>query len=147
MKTILVSACLLGVPCRYDGNKKPCPKVMDLGNQYHLIPICPEVLGGLPTPRPPAEFDGIKVKRQDGTDVTTAFQKGAQDALAICKENRCAFAILKEKSPSCGKMSYDGTFSHRLEPKAGVTAALLMQHGLPVYSEEELEQIPAENEN
>lgn len=142
MKTVLVSACLLGIPCRYDGNKKTCPAVSQLAKSYRLIPVCPEVLGGLPTPRPPAEFDGDKVKRQDGTDVTIPFQKGAQEALAIYRENHCSFAVLKEKSPSCGKQCYDGTFTRQLENKAGVTAALLMQNNISVYSEEELDRIP-----
>ena len=142
MKNVLVSACLLGTPCRYDGKEKPCAEVIALSKFYHLIPICPEVLGGLPTPRLPAEFDGEKAIRHDGVDVTSAFEAGARKTLAIAKGNQCTFAILKDKSPSCGKRSYDGTFSRCLENKAGITAALLIENGIAVYSEEELEQIP-----
>lgn len=135
---ILVSACLLGVPCRYDGASKPFPGLAALEEQGHtLIPICPEVLGGLPTPRPPAERqrDGRVVNRAE-QDVTAAYQAGAQAALDTAQQNRCTLAILKERSPSCGKGEiYDGAFSRTLIPGSGVAAQLLEESGIPVIGE------------
>lgn len=100
-KNILVSACLLGNACRYDGKSKPCEKVIALSNTYNLIPICPEVMGGLPTPRTPSEVCGDRVMMKDGRDVTENYKRGAEKALEIARENACTVAILKEKSPSC----------------------------------------------
>ena len=134
---ILVSACLLGEPCRYDGKSKPCEAVLELQKSHTLIPICPEVMGGLPTPRIPSECreDGT-VMNQKGMDVTHAYQKGAAAALAVARENECAVAILKERSPACGKGKiYDGTFSRTLIDGNGVCAALLMKNGIRVIGE------------
>jgi len=100
---ILVSACLLGVACRYDGKSKPNEDVIALMNKYNLIPFCPEVTGGLPTPRHPSEIVGDKVLNDIGEDVTAQYNKGAEEALRIAKMYNCKYAILKEKSPSCGK--------------------------------------------
>ena len=143
---LLISACLLGVPCRYDGRSKPVEGILELAKLgYELIPVCPEVLGGLPTPRPPAECqsDGRIINRA-GDDVTEFYQKGAQKALEIAKAHGCAAAVLKEKSPSCGCYEiYDGSFSKRLVPGQGVTAKLLCEHQIQVLGETHLEQLIA----
>ena len=141
MKAVLVSACLLGECCRYDGKSKPCAAVLALAERYRLIPVCPEVFGGLPTPRVPSEICGDRVMMRDGTDVTKNYRDGAQKALEMARENGCEVAILKEKSPSCGKgMVYDGTFSGTLTKGNGIAAALLMQHGIRVLTERELDE-------
>lgn len=138
---ILVSHCFLGEPCRYDGQSCLDLQIIELHRAGHnLIPICPEVLGGLDVPRSPAELqpDG-RVITQDGQDVTAAYRAGAERALAIARENHCAMAILKARSPSCGCGEiYDGTFTHTLKPGWGVTARLLDEAGLEVTDEEHL---------
>ena len=135
---ILVSSCLLGEPCRYDGQSRPAPVIQELQNRgYTLIPVCPEVLGGLPTPRPPAELqpDG-RILSRAGQDVTAAYRAGARQALKIALAHRCAAAVLKEKSPSCGSgLVYDGSFSGQLAPGWGETARLLQTHGIRVFGE------------
>ena len=139
---ILVSRCLLGEPCRYDGEGKPSPGVLGLQQAGHtLVPVCPEVLGGLPTPRPPAEVqpDGRVVNRL-GEDVTGQYQKGAQSALELALSQGCTVAVLKARSPSCGsRQIYDGTFTGTKIPGQGITARLLSQAGIQVLDEEELE--------
>lgn len=141
---ILVSACLLGVPCRYDGTGKLEPALEKLRDQGHtLIPVCPEVLGGLPTPRAPAELqsDGRVVNRE-GVDVSQAYRAGAEAALKLALERGCTLAVLKERSPSCGcGQVYDGTFSHTLTAGSGVAAALLCAHGITVYGESQLAKL------
>lgn len=134
---LLVSACLLGEPCRYDGKSKPCERVIRLRERHELIPVCPEVMGGLPTPRPPAEvqIDGRVVNRL-GVDVSDAYCRGAEEALRQGQLHGCAYAILKEKSPSCGRGKiYDGSFVGVLTVGDGVTARLLMQAGIEVLGE------------
>lgn len=139
---LLVSACLLGVPCRYDGKPKPHPLIDALSERHHLIPVCPEQLGGLPTPRPPAERRGERVVNREGRDVTEAYRRGAEAVLLLCRRLRCEGAVLKERSPSCGKGEiYDGSFSGRLVPGEGVTAALLRTRGIPVYGESEMGEL------
>lgn len=138
---VLVSACLLGTACRYDGASKPNLDVLKLfeNPDLHLIPVCPEQLGGLATPRKPAERNGKQVLCKDGTDVTAQYEKGAYETLALAKLYDCKYAILKAKSPSCGsKQIYDGTHSHTLIDGMGVTAELLKSQGIVVISEEEL---------
>lgn len=136
---ILVSACLLGRPCRYDGKSVPCQNVMDLCEEYELVPICPEVEGGLCTPRIPSERIGGRVVNKGGTDVTDNYKKGAALALSICKRNGIGIAVLKEKSPSCGThIIYDGSFSGQLIGGMGVTAELLSSEGIKVISEDEV---------
>ena len=140
MERIIVSACLLGEACRYDGKSKPCEKVKLLAEKYELIPVCPEVFGGLSTPRPPSEMqsDGSFINAL-GEDVTDNYRKGAEETLRIAKENGCKLAVLKEKSPSCGVHSrYDGTFTGTLTKKSGITASLLRENGITVLSEEDL---------
>ena len=135
-ENILVSACLLGERCRYDGKSKPCDEVIKLNEKYNLIPVCPEVLGGLETPRTPCEIRNGKVISANGIDRTIEYTTGAQIALEIAKENNCKVAILKSKSPSCGKGKiYDGTFSGTLTDGNGITAQLLTENGIDVYNE------------
>ena len=139
MKNILVSACLLGLPCRYDGRSMPSREVIDLLGKYNLIPVCPEVLGGLPTPRVPSEIVGERVLMRDGRDVTENYRHGAERALEIARANSCTVAILKARSPSCGKGKvYDGSFTGRLTEGDGVAARLLSDAGITVYTEENL---------
>ena len=136
---ILISACLLGEPCRYDGLSKPLPdETLDrLMRGHTLIPVCPEQLGGLPTPRTPSERQGGRVVMRDGKDVTAAYQRGAQIACALAMQTGAEAAILKARSPSCGSgRIYDGTFSGTLADGDGVTAAAVKQLGIPVYTEE-----------
>ena len=142
MENVLISACLLGVACRYDGCKKPLPAsvIEKLQQQYHLIPICPEIMGGLPTPRLPAEIQpDRKVMRSDGGDVTENYRKGAEEALHLAELFHCKLAILKEKSPSCGMGKiYDGSFSKTLVAGNGITAELLKETGICVIGESKI---------
>ena len=133
---LLVSACLLGEPCRYDGRSCPDPAVTALAGRYVLIPVCPERRGGLPTPRPPAERVGERVLDAAGRDVTESFLRGARETLALARREGVVRAILKSRSPSCGIGEiYDGTFSGTLTEGAGVTAALLTAQGIEVMDE------------
>ena len=139
MENILISACLLGIGCRYDGKHKANSDVLSLGEKYNLIPVCPEIYGGLPTPRVPSERIGDKVMMKDGRDVTENYRRGAQEALELCRIYNIKTAILKEKSPSCGKGEiYDGTFSGTLTERDGVTAELLIANGIRVLGESEI---------
>ena len=141
---ILVSACLLGVCCRWDGGTNgPHPDVEALMKEHNLIPVCPEIMGGLPTPRDPAERQGDKVISCAGKDVTKEYTKGAETALYFAKLNHVDFAVMKAKSPSCGKgLIYDGTFTGNKIPGNGVTVELLNANGIPVFTEDELDQLP-----
>lgn len=142
MDKLLISACLLGMPCRYDGRSKPIVGIERLQAQYELIPVCPEQLGGLPTPRKPSERSGDRVVMTDGTDVTVQYQQGARAALALCLQAGCTAAVLKERSPSCGSGEiYDGSFTHKLISGDGVTAELLKKNGIAVYGESELDAL------
>jgi len=141
MKKILVSACLLGCACRYDGASKPCEKVIDLAKDNVLIPICPEQMGGLTTPRNPSERQPGKdlILMNNGTDVTAAYKRGVEAALNIAKINNIDYAILKSGSPSCGHgLIYDGSFSGKKIPGNGITADALIAAGYKVFSEEEI---------
>lgn len=140
--TLLVSACLLGVCCRYDGECKPCDQVIKLRERFTLLPVCPEVDGGLPTPRTPSERVGDKVLMRDGKDVTHNYRLGAEMALDRAESFGVSAAVLKARSPSCGKDKiYDGSFSGSLTDGHGVAAELLINHGIKVYSEEEIEDL------
>ncbi len=133
---ILISACLLGCRCRYDGGSKPHPVAEKLAQRHELVPVCPEQLGGLSTPRPPAERRGDGVVTAAGGDVTEQYRRGAEEAVRLCKLMGCQAAVLKERSPSCGSGEiYDGAFSGRLSKGDGVTAAALKAAGIPVYGE------------
>lgn len=134
----LVSACLAGRRCRYDGKDSRVEWVADLVSLGEAMAVCPEVLGGLPTPRAPSERVGSRVVSAEGADVTAAFARGAYEALRVCQEHRCTVAILKARSPSCGcGHIYDGTFSGVLAKGNGVFADLLLGQGIPVRTEED----------
>jgi len=146
---ILVSACLLGHRTRYDGGSNNMALLMDQGNQTQFIAFCPEVMGGLPTPRPAAEitsgsgndvFNGQStVLDKNGRDVTAFFICGAEKSAQLADKYNITAAILKQRSPSCGSLKiYDGTFSHQTKPGMGVTAAILHKLRIPLYSEEDL---------
>lgn len=138
-KTMLVSACLLGVACRYAGDGCFDARVAALRERHTLIPVCPEQLGGLPTPRRPAEIAGMCVVDEDGNDVTEEFQKGADETLKLARLMGCDTAVLKARSPSCGHGKiYDGTFGGKTTAGSGVTASLLARQGIRVLTEEEL---------
>ena len=139
---ILISACLLGTCCRYDGASKMHPLIAALAERHTLVPVCPEQLGGLPTPRPPAERRDDRVVTATGTDVTEQYRRGAEETLKLCKLLGCQAAVLKERSPSCGRgQVYDGTFTATLTAGDGVTAALLAAHGIPVYGESQIAEL------
>lgn len=133
---ILVSACLLGVNCKYSGKNNRNENVLRLAEKHTLIPVCPEQLGGLPTPRYPSEICGGRVINTIGEDVTAYYEKGAGEALNIAKLFGCERAVLKARSPECGsKEIYDGTFTKTVIPGKGITAALLEENGIEVYDE------------
>ena len=135
---LLVSACLLGTPCRYDGKSKKSEAVCALADIYDLVPVCPEVLGGLPTPRTPSERRGPSVVTKDGRDVTAEYRRGAEAALEAARREGTAAAVLKARSPSCGSGEiYDGTFTGSLTAGDGVTAELLKAHSIAVFGENE----------
>ena len=141
MQKILISGCLLGAKVRYNAEHKLIEHA--LVNQWikegRFISVCPEMAGGLPTPRPPAEMTNLRVLTKQGVDVTAEFQKGADIALKLCQQHGVKLAILKARSPSCGNEAiYDGTFSGRTIPGQGVTAALLTEHGIRVFNEDQL---------
>lgn len=143
MAKILVSACLIGCDCRYIGDNCKNEAVRALAEKHILIPVCPEQLGGLTTPRLPSERQGEKVVMVDGTDVTAQFAKGAENALEIANLTNVDFAILKAHSPSCGKgMIYNGTFSGEKCEGNGVTAELFIENGIHVFTEKELDKLP-----
>jgi uncharacterized protein YbbK (DUF523 family) len=149
MDGYLVSACLLGICTRYDGGCCPVPRLIQLAARGLAVPICPEMAGGLPVPRPPAEIVGgdgqavldrqARVLTVDGEDVTEAFLFGARQALETANRLGIGQVALKDDSPSCGcRRIYDGTFSGRMMSGQGVTAALLQRNGITVLSEEDL---------
>lgn len=141
-EAILISACLLGVRCRYDGGSKPQEPILRLMEKYTLIPVCPEQLGGLPTPRLPSERIGAQVVMKDGTDVTAAYRRGAEETLRLARLFGCRRAVLKERSPSCGSGAvYDGTFTGTVIPGDGVTAQLLKANGIQVVGESRAEEL------
>lgn len=152
MDKILVSRCLLGHAVRYDGGAHgPISLLLQWQAEGRVVALCPELAGGLPTPRPPAEIPGgqgaavldgrLPVRTVDGEDVGAAFLAGAQAALALVRQHGIRVAVLKARSPSCGNLeNYDGSFSGRRVPGEGVTAALLRRAGVRVFNEEQLEE-------
>jgi uncharacterized protein YbbK (DUF523 family) len=135
----IVSACLAGINCRWDGESRPNKTIIKLVREGKAIPVCPEQLGGLPTPRIPSEQKGESVFRKDGKDVTKEFVRGAEETLKIAKLYECKEAILKTKSPSCGcGKIYDGTFTGKFVDGDGVTAKLLKQNGIRVITENDI---------
>ncbi len=142
MENLLISACLLGIPCRYDGRSVKAVDVSALREKYNLIPVCPEIYGGLPTPRTPSERQGDKTVMKDGRDVTENYLRGAKAAYELCLELGCKKALLKEKSPSCGKGKiYDGSFTGTLTDGNGVTAEYLIARGIEVFCEGEIDKL------
>ena len=136
---ILVSACLLGIDCKYSGGNNLNEKVLEYIKDYEVIPVCPEIMGGLSTPRPPSERIGDKVLNNQGTDVTNEYTKGALETLKLAKLFNVKKALLKAKSPSCGKGKiYDGTFTSTLIEGNGVTVDLLESNGIEVILEQDL---------
>lgn len=134
---ILISACLLGVNCRYNAKKlEVSEEIARLMEKHALVPFCPEVYGGLATPREPSEIRGGRVYSRAGDDVTEAFRHGAEEGLALFRLMGCECAVLKERSPSCGAGKiYDGTFSGNLVEGDGFLAAILKREGIPVVGE------------
>ncbi len=155
-RSILVSRCLLGDPVRYDGRSKALrhPLLRKWRNEGVLVPVCPEVDGGLPVPRPAAEIAGgdgeavldgtARIVTEQGMDVTGAFLSGARGALEKARTAGCVAALLKERSPSCGcRRIHDGTFGGGLREGRGVTAALLERNGIRTFSEDDIEALAA----
>lgn len=133
---LLVSACLLGICCRYNGEGELDTRIAELMKTHQLIPVCPEILGGLPTPRVPAERLGNRVITKENQDVTEAYARGAAETLKLAKLYGCTRAILKERSPSCGSgRIYDGTFSGKQINGYGVAAELLEKNGIRTAGE------------
>ncbi|HLP67130.1 MAG TPA: DUF523 domain-containing protein [Rhizobium sp.] len=155
MSNILISACLLGRPVRYDGKGKPLvhPAIDRWKAEGRLVAFCPEQAGGLPTPRPPAEIEGgasgedviegrARVIEKTGRDVSQAFVDGGEKAVDFARASGCAYALLIDGSPSCGSgFIYDGSFSGVRHPGLGVTAALLRRAGIAVFSDREIEAL------
>lgn len=136
---ILVSACLLGKKCKYNGGNNLNQGVLDFVEGHEVIGVCPEQLGGLSTPRLPAEIVAGVVTNKEGVSVDNEFRKGAQAALTIALENKADLAILQSRSPSCGvKEIYDGSFSGKKIKGQGVFAKLLAKHGIKVLDAEDV---------
>ena len=132
---ILISACLLGCACRYDGKSKPHPLAQELARRGLVIPVCPEQLGGLPTPRAPSEQQNDRVISADGTDVTTQYRRGAEEALRLAALYGCTTAVLKERSPSCGSgQIYDGSFTGTLTDGGSTASAWWARAGWRSFS-------------
>lgn len=142
---ILISSCLLGLPARYNGERLVHPMIDALEEKYELIAICPETLGGLEVPRPPAEIVGKRVINKEGRDVTYEYEEGAQRALDIAKGLSVRIAVLKERSPSCGHgWIHDGTFSDGMVAGDGICARLFLENGIRVVGETEIAAMLAE---
>ena len=140
MEKLLISACILGINCKYNGKNNYNPLVEKVKEKYILIPICPEEMGGLSTPRNPSEILNDKVISSKGDDVTNNFFDGANKALDIVKKENISKALLKEGSPSCGSNHiYDGTFTKTKINGMGITARLLKNNNIKIYTEDEIE--------
>ena len=138
---LLVSACLLGVRCTHDGGHEARPAVQALSSTHRLVPVCPETVGGLPTPRPAAELSAAdgRVRTADGTDVTAAYERGASHAVTLAAAAGATAAVLKARSPSCGcHQVYDGTFTRTRLDGEGVTAEALRRAGVAVVDEDDV---------
>lgn len=142
MAKIIVSGCLLGCDCRYKGDNCKCEELVALAEKHTLIPVCPEQMGGLSTPRDPAEIVGDKVISNKGKDVTYEYTKGAELALYIAEVNNADVAVLKANSPSCGKgIIYDGTFTGNKREGNGVAAEMFTNAGYSVFNENEIDEL------
>ena len=132
----------MGINCRYNGKSEIVKELEELKNKYNLIPVCPEIYGGLKTPRNPAERVNDKVLTNNGEDVTEEYTKGAEEILKLAKFYDCKYAILKERSPSCGfGRIYDGTFSKTTIDGNGVTADLLAKNGVKIIGESKIQEL------
>ena len=142
MAKIIVSGFLLGCDCRYKGDNCKCDKLLELADNHTLIPVCPEQLGGLSTPRDPAEIVGDKVISNHGKDVTYEYTKGAEMALYIAKINNADAVVFKANSPSCGKgIIYDGTFTGNKKNGNGIAAEMFLDNGFSVFTEDEISEL------
>ena len=143
MKTkIIVSACLLGENCKYNGGNNKCDDIIALAEKFEIIPVCPECFGGLPIPRVPSEIKDGRVYSKTGEDLTEAFLSGAEQTLYIAKEANAPCAVLKENSPSCGfGKIYDGTFSGNTIAGNGITAQLLYDNEIQVFGESQVKRL------
>ena len=139
---LLISACLLGENCKYSGGNNYEPLTEALRKRFELVPVCPERLGGLTSPREPAERVGERVLSRTGEDWTAAFYLGAERTLEIARREGISQAVLKERSPSCGCGAvYDGTFTGTVVPGDGVAAELLKRHGVHIRGESQIEEL------
>ena len=139
---VLVSMCLMGVNCRYDGASSPCPGIERLAGRCRILPVCPEQLGGLPTPRAPSERLGDRVVARDGRDVTEPFRIGAAQAVELARRYNAGYALMKSRSPSCGWGEiYDGTFTGARVYGHGVTAEALAAMGVRIFDENHLDDL------
>lgn len=142
MENLLVSSCLLGVNCKYNGKNNYLAGIERLKQYYHLIPVCAESFGGLPIPRVPSERLGDKVINKNGKDVTEFFIRGAEEVVKLAEFFNCKAALLKERSPSCGYgQIYDGTFSGRTVSGNGVLSDLLIKNGILIYGESDIQEL------
>ena len=143
MKTkIIVSACLLGENCKYNGGNNKCDDIIALAEKFEIIPVCPECFGGLPIPRVPSEIRDGRVYSKTGEDLTEAFLSGAEQTLYIAREANAPCAVLKENSPSCGfGKIYDGTFSGNKIDGNGITAQLLYDNEIQVFGESQVKKL------
>lgn len=143
MKTkIIVSACLLGENCKYNGSNNKCDDIIALAEKFEIIPVCPECFGGLPIPRVPSEIRDGRVYSKTGEDLTEAFLSGAEQTLYIAKEANAPCAVLKENSPSCGfGKIYDGTFSGNKIDGNGITAQLLYDNEIQIFGESQVKRL------
>lgn len=142
MAKIIVSGCLFGCDCRYKGDNCKCEELLALADEHLLIPVCPEQMGGLSTPRDPAEIVGDKVISNHSKDVTYEYTKGAETALHIAKVNNADAVVLKANSPSCGKgIIYDGTFTGNKIEGNGIAAKMFLDAGFSVFTENEIPEL------
>ena len=143
MKTkIIVSACLLGENCKYNGGNNKCDDIIALAEKFEIIPVCPECFGGLPIPRVPSEIRDGRVYSKTGEDLTEAFLSGAEQTLYIAREANAPCAVLKENSPSCGfGKIYDGTFSGNKIDGNGITAQLLYDNEIQIFGESQVKRL------
>ncbi|HHX92697.1 MAG TPA: DUF523 domain-containing protein [Clostridiales bacterium] len=139
---ILISSCLLGLPARYNGAQEVHPFVEALEEKYELIAVCPEMLGGLAVPRPPAEIVGKRVIDKEGRDVTYEYEEGAQRVLDIAKGLSIKLAVFQERSPSCGHgWIHDGTFTDGMVEGDGICAKLLLENGIRIVGDSRIEEL------
>jgi uncharacterized protein YbbK (DUF523 family) len=139
---ILISACLIGVNCRYNAERFVMDGLDELMAKHHLIPVCPEIFGGMSTPRDPSEIRSGRVYAKSGADVTDYYKRGADEVLRLARLYKCEYAVLKQRSPSCGHgRIYDGTFSGQLIEGSGVCAKRLAEAGITVLDETEISKL------